>query len=88
MDGLFFFLIVTLLIVGGTGISLRLYTHGGIWRRSQRVPSTLMESTTSAEAEYIGYETSRYARRIILASVFIVAMLIAIIISLFSALLH
>ncbi len=87
MDGLFFLLIVILLIVGGTSISLRLYAHGGIWRR-QRASSAVTESTTTTPTDYVGYETTHYARKIILMSAVILGTLIAIIISLINALFH
>jgi hypothetical protein len=82
MDGLFFILIVILLIVGGTIISLRLYAHGATWRSSRQLHPAYTNTPLA------DYETAHYARKVLLLSVVILGTLLAIIISLISALLH
>jgi len=82
MDGLFFILIVLLLIVGGTIISLRLYAHGATWRSSRRLHPAF------ANTPLPDYETSHYVRKMLIASAILLGVLIAVVISLINALLH
>jgi hypothetical protein len=88
MDGLLFILIVILLIIGGTLLSLRLYAHGATWRSSRRLRPAMMENMVSTDADLVDYGTSHYARKVLIFSVVVLGTVIAIIISLISALIH
>jgi len=93
MTGFLFILsLSTLLVVGGTFISLRLHTrelsNGRLWRNSQRVHPTLVDYTTSTNTHMAYYETSHYARKVVVISVITLVVLSALIINAISSVLR
>ena|SRR5215469_8028583 len=82
MDGLVFILIITLLIVGGTILSLRLHAQGRIWRTSQHVHPAF------ANTPLPDYEMSHYARKMLIITAVLLGVLIGVVISLINAFVH